>query len=63
MQSNKELTAADYVKMPIMWIWTASLLQMMKMLTNTQGWLHAAKAGHEKVVLEKASKQDLTHGF
>ena len=36
---------------------------MMEMVTNTQGWLHAARAGHENVVLEKASKQRLTHGF
>ena len=36
---------------------------MLEMLTNTQGWLHAAGAGHEDVVLEKVSKQCLTHGF
>ena len=34
---------------------------MIEMLTNTQGWLHAALAGPENVVLEKASKQRLTH--
>ena len=54
---------ADYAKMLIMWICTESLLQMMEMLTNTQGWLHAAGAGHENVVIEKASKQRLTYGF
>ena len=26
-------------------------------------WLHAAGAGHGNVVLEKPSKQRLTHGF
>ena len=26
-------------------------------------WLHVAGVGHEDVVLEKASKQRLTHGF
>ena len=36
---------------------------MMELLTNTQGWLHAVGADHEDVVLEKASKQRLTHGF
>ena len=25
---------------------------MMEMLTNTQGWLHAAGVGHENVVLD-----------
>ena len=39
------------------------MLRMMEMLTNTQGRLHAAGVGHEDVVLEKASKQRLTHGF
>ena len=30
------------------------------MLTNTQGWLHAAGAGHDNIVLEKAWKKNLT---
>ena len=38
-------------------------MRLIEMLINTQGWLHAAGAGHEEVVLEKASKQRLTHGF
>ena len=54
---------ADYVKMPIMAICTDILLRIMEMLTHTQGCLHAAGTGHENVVLEKASKQRLTHGF
>ena len=36
---------------------------MMEMLTNIQEWLHAAGAGEKDVVLEKASKQRLPHGF
>ena len=56
-------TKADYVGMLIVRICTESLLQMMKMLTDTQGWLNAAGARHEYVVLKNAAKQRLTYGF
>ena len=56
-------TNADCVKMRIMGIRTESLLRMMEIVTNTQGWNHATVAVHENVVLEKSSKQCLTHVF
>ena len=38
------------------------LHQAMKMLDNTQGWLHAAWAGHETFVQMKATRKRTTHG-
>jgi hypothetical protein len=38
-------------------------MRLIEMLVNTQGTLDDAGAGYDKVVLEKASKQLLTHGF
>ena len=56
-------TKADYVGMLIVRKCTESLLQIMKMLPDTQGGLNAAGAGQEYVVLENAAIQRLTCGF
>ena len=42
---------------------TDGSMRSIEMLINTEGWLHGAWAGHEEVVLEKASTQRLTDGF